>query len=63
MTASASDARHESLREREHDEENHGRQEHETSAELVGQPTAEKGANDRSALRPGRGEPEQERAG
>src|SRR5271165_5019954 len=57
------DARHESLRQREHDEENHGCEEHQAAAELVGQPTAEKGANDRSALRPGGGEPKQQRAG
>ena len=53
------DAGHEGLRQREDDEHDHGGQEHHAPPDLVGQPAAEQRADQRPALRAGRGQAEQ----
>ncbi len=57
------DAGHEGLRQRQHDEHHHRHQEHHAAADLVGQPAAEQRADQRAALRAGRGKAEHQRIG
>jgi hypothetical protein len=55
--------RNERLRQRKHDEQDHGRQEHHAAADLVGEPAADQCADHCAALRAGRGKAEHQRIG
>ncbi len=55
------DARHDGLYQRQDDEQHHRHQKHDAPADLVGQPAADQGANERAALGAGRRETQQQR--